>query len=36
MEHLKKPVEAVSLKLTDAEVASLEESYVPHLIVGHN
>lgn len=36
LEHLEKPVEAISVKLTDAEVAFLEEPYVPHLIVGHS
>ena len=36
LEHLEKPVEAISVKLTDAEVAFLEEPYVPHLIIGHS
>lgn len=36
LEHLEKPVAAVSVKLTAAEVAFLEEPYVPHLIVGHS
>lgn len=36
LEHLEKPVDAVAVKLTAAEVAFLEEPYVPHLIVGHS
>jgi len=33
--HLEDAVGALSVKLTQEEVASLEESYVPHPIVGH-
>ncbi|CZQ89563.1 aldo/keto reductase subgroup [Trichococcus palustris] len=36
LEHLGKPVAAVSVILTPAEVAFLEEPYVPHIIVGHS
>ncbi|CZR06199.1 aldo/keto reductase [Trichococcus collinsii] len=36
LEHLDRPVDAVAVRLTDDEVAFLEEPYVPHLIVGHN
>ncbi|MFJ2043021.1 aldo/keto reductase [Paenibacillus taichungensis] len=33
--HLKDGVAALSIKLTPEEIASLEEPYVPHRIVGH-
>jgi aryl-alcohol dehydrogenase-like predicted oxidoreductase len=33
--HLEEAVGALSVKLSEAEVASLEEPYVPHRIVGH-
>ncbi len=33
--HLEEAVGALSVKLTQEEVASLEEPYVPHRIVGH-
>lgn len=33
--HLENAVGALSVKLTQEEVAYLEESYVPHPIVGH-
>lgn len=33
-QHLKDAVAAVSLKLTSEEIAKLEESYVPHPVVG--
>ena len=33
--HLENAVGALSVRLTDAEVAHLEEPYVPHRIVGH-
>ena len=33
--HLEDAVGALGLKLTQAEVASLEEPYVPHSVVGH-
>ena len=36
LEHLEKPVAAVSVILTPEEVAFLEEPYVPHIIVGHS
>jgi aryl-alcohol dehydrogenase-like predicted oxidoreductase len=33
--HLEDAVAALSVKLSQAEVAYLEEPYVPHRIVGH-
>jgi 1-deoxyxylulose-5-phosphate synthase len=33
--HLENAVGALSVKLSQEEVASLEEPYVPHGIVGH-
>jgi aryl-alcohol dehydrogenase-like predicted oxidoreductase len=33
--HLENAVRALSVKLTQEEVAYLEEPYVPHPIVGH-
>ena len=36
LEHLDRPVDAVAVRLTDDEVAFLEKSYVPHLIIGHS
>ncbi len=35
MEHLEDAVAAVSLKLDDAELKSLEEPYQPHPVLGH-
>ena len=35
MSHLEDAVGALSVKLSQAEVAHLEEPYVPHRIVGH-
>jgi 1-deoxyxylulose-5-phosphate synthase len=34
--HLEDAIGALSLKLTTEEIASLEEPYVPHPILGHN
>ncbi|MBE5101599.1 aldo/keto reductase [Priestia aryabhattai] len=34
--HLEDAIGALSIKLTPEEIASLEEPYVPHPIVGHN
>lgn len=34
--HLDDAVEAVSLKLSDEEIKSLEENYIPHRVVGFN
>lgn len=34
LSHLDDPVAALSIKLTDEEVASLEEPYVPHAVIG--
>jgi aryl-alcohol dehydrogenase-like predicted oxidoreductase len=33
--HLEDAVGALSVELTEEDVAYLEEPYVPHLIVGH-
>ncbi len=33
--HLKESIDAVSIKLTDEEVAELEKPYTPHPILGH-
>jgi 1-deoxyxylulose-5-phosphate synthase len=35
LEHLDQAVEALSITLTDAERARLEEPYVPHRVLGH-
>jgi aryl-alcohol dehydrogenase-like predicted oxidoreductase len=35
-ERIKEMVEAVNFKLTDEELKSLEEPYVPRPIVGHS
>jgi aryl-alcohol dehydrogenase-like predicted oxidoreductase len=35
MPHLEDAVAAVSLKLSEEEIATLEKSYVPHEIAGH-
>ena len=34
-QHLEDAVGALSIKLTAEEMASLEEPYVPHPVVGH-
>ncbi|MNF98341.1 L-glyceraldehyde 3-phosphate reductase [compost metagenome] len=34
MQHLEDAVAALAVKLTDEEIASLEESYVPHPVLG--
>jgi aryl-alcohol dehydrogenase-like predicted oxidoreductase len=34
LEHLDDAVAALSLQLTPGEIASLEEPYVPHAIIG--
>jgi len=34
--HLEDAIGSLSIKLTPEEIASLEEPYVPHPIVGHN
>jgi aryl-alcohol dehydrogenase-like predicted oxidoreductase len=34
--HLSDAVAALSLKLTDEEIAALEAPYVPHAVVGHS
>jgi aryl-alcohol dehydrogenase-like predicted oxidoreductase len=34
LSHLEDPVAALSIKLTPEEIASLEEPYVPHRVIG--
>jgi len=33
--HLEEAVAALEIRLTDEELASLEEPYIPHRVVGH-
>ena len=35
LEHLEDALAAEQLSLSDAEIARLEERYVPHAVVGH-
>jgi aryl-alcohol dehydrogenase-like predicted oxidoreductase len=35
-QHLDDAVAALSLRLTDEEIATLEAPYVPHAVVGHS
>ncbi|HKI79571.1 MAG TPA: aldo/keto reductase, partial [Ignavibacteriaceae bacterium] len=36
LSHLDDAVAAVSIKLTDEEIKTLEENYIPHDVVGFN
>jgi 1-deoxyxylulose-5-phosphate synthase len=36
MSHLEDAIKATEIKLTDEEVAALEEPYRPHPILGHS